>query len=477
VTELGLAVLCPGQGAYFPGALRDARGTHPVIGETLDAIDAVASEQFGGSVSEFVCEDLDGDAAGRLEREPWITQLAIYGIDVAVYRALEAQGLRPGAVAGHSFGEIAALTCAGAFTVEDGAALVCHRIRALEAVDVAGGWMAAVAADSGRAGTLVDLLADDRLAVAAENHSGQTVLSGPGPTMEMARAVARALRVSFVPLQSPWPFHCPLMSPAVARFAAEAGRVRQRPLEVPVFSPILERWYTDGDALAACLAEHLVRPVRFGDAIRRLRDDGVSTFVECGASDALSRLVGRILGPDAATVACLQAGQPRALEAAIGRLRADGHLARGASADLAAALLPGVPPDRFRVFWRACGEQVVARVRDAFDRYEREHEEAAAGWGDRAAASPDGDRQRLFQELTALYAAALEYPAEVFTEDVLLESELGVDSVKQAELLARVRERYRLPARPADFRLGDYGTMGRLTDLVRSLTAGAPTPR
>jgi acyl transferase domain-containing protein/acyl carrier protein len=470
--EQAVAVLFPGQGAFFTGALREAHDSHPGIVETFDTIDGVAREQFGGPVSEVVCGTPDGDVAGLLEREPWILQLAIYGIDVAVYRALEAEGLRPRALAGHSFGELAALTCAGAYSVEDGAAIVCHRVRTLNAVDTADGSMAAVDVDAARAAKLVDLVTDDRLAVAAENHAGQTVLSGPGRAMETVRDVARALRVSFVPLQSAHPFHSPLMQPAVAEFAAAAATVRQSPLRVPVFSPILQRWYTDDDALATCLAQHLVRPVRFADAVRQLRADGASAFVECGASDTLSKLVGRILGADdAQALACLRAGQPEALDAAIRRLRADGHLAPGGARDLAAALLPGVEPERFREFWAARGPQVMAHVRDAYEWFGRDRL-PPAGSQPPAADAPAGDRQRLFQELTAIYAAALEYPAEVFTEDVLLESELGIDSVKQAELLAQVRERYRLPPRPADFRLGDYATMGKLTDLVQSLTVG-----
>jgi acyl transferase domain-containing protein len=472
--EQALAVLFPGQGAFFTGALREARGAHPGIADTFDMIDRVAREQFGGDVSEVVCGSPDGDVTGLLERQPWILQLAIYGIDVAVYRALEAEGLRPRALAGHSFGELAALTCAGAYSVEDGAAIVCHRVRALSAVDTAGGSMAAVDMDAGRAARLVDLVTDDRLAVAAENHAGQTVLSGPGPAMETVRNVTRALRVSFVPLDSPHPFHSPLMQPAVAEFAAAAASVRQLPLRVPVFSPILQRWYTDDDALATCLGQHLVRPVRFADAIRQLRGDGVSAFVECGASDTLSKLVGRILGADDVTaLPCLRAGQPETLDAAIRRLRADGHLAPAGADDLAAALLPGVEPGRFREFWAARGPQVAAHVRDAFEWFERDRQPPANGASEAPARDrPAADRNRLFQELTAIYAAALEYPAEVFTEDVLLESELGVDSVKQAELLAQVRERYHLPPRPADFRLGDYATMGKLTDLVQSLTVG-----
>jgi acyl transferase domain-containing protein len=468
MTEQAVAVLFPGQGAFFPGALREARAERPRVAETFETIDGVARDQFGGAVSQVVFEP--EDAGGSWEREPWILQLAIYGIDVAVYRALEAEGLRPRALAGHSFGELAALTCAGAFSLEDGAAIVCHRVRALSALDTAGGSMAALEIDAGRAAKLVDLVTDERLAVAAENHATQTVLSGPGRAMETVRDVTRALRVPFVPLASPHPFHCPLMRPAVAEFASAAGRVRQRPLRAPVYSPILRRWYSDDDVLATCLAQHLVQPVRFAEAVRRLQADGVSIFVESGASDTLSRLVGRILGPDGAeTVACLPAGQPGALERAAGRLRAGGHLA-GGGADLAAALLPGVEPDRFREFWAARGPQVRAHVRDAFEWFERDHETPAPNGA--SGAEPAAGRQRLFEELTAMYAAALEYPAEVFTEDVLLESDLGIDSVKQAELLAQVRERYRLPPRPADFRLASYPTMGKLADLVQSLLPG-----
>lgn len=68
-----------------------------------------------------------------------------------------------------------------------------------------------------------------------------------------------------------------------------------------------------------------------------------------------------------------------------------------------------------------------------------------------------------------MYAEALEYPIEVFSDEVELEAELGIDSVKQTELLARVSERYQLPPRPADFRLSNYNTMGKVVDLIYSL--------
>ena len=93
-----------------------------------------------------------------------------------------------------------------------------------------------------------------------------------------------------------------------------------------------------------------------------------------------------------------------------------------------------------------------------------------------ASTAPASSRPGLFKEIAALYAAALEYPEEVFTENVALEAELGVDSVKQTELLGRMREKYRLPPRPEDFRLARYDTLGKITDYVLSEMSRAAVP-
>ena len=63
---------------------------------------------------------------------------------------------------------------------------------------------------------------------------------------------------------------------------------------------------------------------------------------------------------------------------------------------------------------------------------------------------------------------------DLTTEDVELEADLGVDSVKQTELLSHAAGHYQLPARPTDFRLSDYSTMGGVAAFVfGALTAPA----
>jgi acyl carrier protein len=75
-------------------------------------------------------------------------------------------------------------------------------------------------------------------------------------------------------------------------------------------------------------------------------------------------------------------------------------------------------------------------------------------------------RDRLLSELVVIYAEAMEYPPEVFNETVELEAELGIDSVKQTEILGRISETYKLPRLPANVRISDFKTMGQIVDLV-----------
>jgi acyl carrier protein len=92
-----------------------------------------------------------------------------------------------------------------------------------------------------------------------------------------------------------------------------------------------------------------------------------------------------------------------------------------------------------------------------------------------APAPSTGGRSDLFREIAALYASALEYPQDVFTETAGLESELGVDSVKQTELLARLREKYGLTLEQ-NFRLGQYDTLGKIVDYVAARRGGVAVP-
>lgn len=450
-----VVALFPGQGGFDGVALATAAARHQEVRAVFETLDQVSVAETGRALSAVVLADEPPTLAGLLADEPWVSQLAIYGTAVAVHRVLHERGLRPGVLMGHSLGEIAALVAAGVYTVAEGARIVFARVHALRGLDLRDGYMAAVSADARKTRLLVDVVENENLAVAVENHDRQTVVSGPADAMDTLGRAATALGVSFAKLDSPAPFHGPLMRAAADALTSAIGGIAARRAEAEVYSPILNRAYTDADDMPSVLASHLVAPVKFGEAVRAAHAGGARYFVECGARATLSKAVSATLdGAPHTTVACLPDGDA-GIEPALGALHAAG-------------LLPGGPlpaDDEFDAFWSAHGPKIISRVRQEL--------EARHGTGvfaelpsDTPAAEPRGQRQigheEIAGQLRELYAEALEYPVEVFTDEVELEAELGIDSVKQIELLTRVSEEYGLQQQGSGFRLAEYDTMGKV---------------
>jgi malonyl CoA-acyl carrier protein transacylase/acyl carrier protein len=474
-----LAVLFPGQGAFDGLALHTASKRYPQVSQVFKAIDVVSQEQFSAQLSDILFGAEPWTIERLLAEQPWVSQLAIFGADVAAYQVLAWHGLRPDVLVGHSLGEIAALVAANAFTVEDGARIVAHRVRVVADQDLAAGRMVALAAGAARARRIVDLVEDDGLAVAVENHDGQTVLSGPGSAIDSVVGIAGHLRIGTVAVKSPFPFHTPMLAAAVPRFAERLRAIPRRALNIPVFSPIVGRHYRDDDDLAGLLATHLVTPVTFGAGVRALYEDGVRQFVEAGCLGALSGLVHKALPDNAEPVTTwpsllLEHGEP-ALEGTLADLRCHGLVGAGGSvgAQLAALVAPDVHADVFARFWAAAGPEITELIRGRLAEFQVGVTVEPTAGSTVTPERPSIDRDTLGAEIRAIYSEALEYPEEVFTDDVLLEAELGVDSVKQIELLSRVTQRYGLPADDGNFWLADHDTMGKIIDAVHGVLRGA----
>lgn len=419
------ALLFPGLGAYSAGVLRQARTHHPVIGEIFAEIDEVAAERGLPSVSATLFGEHAPGIRELLERPAELLQLAIFGTSVATHRVLTELGVRPDLLLGHSFGEMAALVAAGAFDLADGARLVCARCEALREWE-GRGMMAAVGTTERAAQHLVEFLEEPDLVVGCANGPRQTVLSGPLDAVERAERVATALDLPFARLQLPYASHHPAMRPAVATFVELMGDVRQRPLRQPVFSPIHLRRYTDDDDLRQALAECLVLPVRFTQTVRQLHAQRYTTFVEAGALNALTRCV-ELTVPGVRTAAPL--------------------------------VDPSAEVDGLRAAAELCGAAPAPR------------QDSGAEVAVVSSVVAETSRDEVLDELRRMYASALEYPLDVLTEDAQLEADLGVDSLKQTSLLAKVVDRFGLTD-AASPRVWELPTLGHLADHV----AGARPP-
>lgn len=446
------AFLFPGQGAYLPGALAELGG-HPDVATGFAQIDAAVSEINGDRTDCLALEAAPRDIDELLAHAPGALQTSIFGLSIAVFSMLET-GIGPSDVlVGHSLGEVAALTCAGAFSVADGARIVQARTRAAARTPAAGGGMLALSADAETAAALVRASDDPVVAVAAHNAPRQTVLSGTVAALVRVQAAATALGIGCAMLKSPFAFHNQLLSTAVTPFLQSLAQVRQRPLQYRVYSPIIGRYYRDDDDIPGLLAAHLVRPVHFMECIRMLHAQHFSHFVECGARDALTSLA-RHTVPDIRTIDCLtsRGSASTAIEKAAGELGR--HQSELGAAGPVNSAHDGPPPHSGPAPTPTPPLLPLPRPSDQ--------------------RSPS--LTQLLAELRASYARALDYPESVFTEDADLEADLGVDSVKQAELLARVTDGYDLHTDPADFRLSELTSLGKISAFVLACMERNPAP-
>jgi acyl transferase domain-containing protein len=457
VPELEVSVgLCPGQGGYRRGAL-DVVGTHPRAAEAVAVVDETTSEVLGRSLLATLAEHAALRDEDLFAAEPEVFQLAVFATSVGVFEVFRTGGAQFSVLIGHSLGEIAALACSGGLSVAEGARILCHRLAVLREHDLSGGGMLALACGRERAERIVELLPTAGVVVAVDNGPRQSAVSGPAEALRRVERIAEAIGVPSTRLYAAHPFHNAMLQAARDALAERIRGHRGRTFAIPVFSPVLGRYYRSQDDLGELLASHLTSPVQFGPALQRAQAAGARVWVELGAGRTLTNLV-RSVRPEDTLLAPL-AGPSAALDEAVAFLAGEPRPQPSAAAQTSPATLDGVP-----------ASPTSADAAPAPPTAAPEPPVAVDAAPTPARTAPPGrlplSRQEIEARIRALYANALEYPEEVFEPTAELEADLGVDSVKQTELMARLGEEFVLGPRPEGLRMGDYRTFGRLVDFV-----------
>lgn len=191
------------------------------------------------------------------------------------------------AAAGHSLGELAALTAAGALAEADALRLVTLRGRLMSRCRD-GGMLAVVSAEPAVAAAAA---ARHGIVVANDNAPGQIVLSGARPGIDAAAADLRERGVRVLELAVSGAFHSPLMEPAVPEWAAAVAATPVRAPRIPVWSCLTAA--PVGDVRAA-LVDALTRPVRWRETVLALHAAGYE-MTETGPGRTLTRMLARTL--------------------------------------------------------------------------------------------------------------------------------------------------------------------------------------
>ncbi|HEY7310717.1 MAG TPA: SDR family NAD(P)-dependent oxidoreductase, partial [Gemmataceae bacterium] len=309
-----VAVLFPGQGAQYPGMLRELACQFPALHDTLaQACQPDAPARDGGRdarapergrparhLIDRIYPPISFTAERRRANEEAlratdVAQPALGAVSLGAWRILEQFGVRAAAAAGHSYGELTALCAAGRLKPDEFFNLSRLRGRLMAHAAGDGGAMLAVQAAPE---TIRDVLRAENLdlVLANKNAPQQTVLSGPMAAIERAEAAFASRQVRAQRLTVSAAFHSSLVAAAAEPFRAALADVELHPAAMPVFANSTAEAYPDDLAAARdLLAGQLARPVEFVRQIERLHESGIRTFLEVGPGHRLSGLVSAIL--------------------------------------------------------------------------------------------------------------------------------------------------------------------------------------
>jgi acyl transferase domain-containing protein/NAD(P)H-dependent flavin oxidoreductase YrpB (nitropropane dioxygenase family) len=296
----GVCFLFPGQGAQRVNMLREL-----VTG--LPALHACFTEAgIAGLVyPRPAFDDAERGAQQAALNATDIAQPALGMASLAAFDVLTSYGLQPDFLAGHSYGEYAALCAGGAITRKELLRLSMARGRLCAAAPA--GAMAALDAGGAR---VAEAIARHGLAVGIANLNApdQTVIAGSADAIEAARTPLQQDGMRFKRLAVGTAFHCAHMAGVARDLRAEFATVAFREPRVPVYANLSAAPYpSDGAQMAELLMRHITEPVRFADEVEALYAAGARVFVECGPGLTLTGLVGRVLGQRPHTVLAIDA--------------------------------------------------------------------------------------------------------------------------------------------------------------------------
>ncbi len=287
------AFVFPGQGSQVVGMGRELAAHDPIVKQIFEEADSI----LGFSLSKLMMEGAAEELNDTLNTQP-----ALFIHSLAAYRAFSHlyPDLKPAALAGHSLGELSALSASGALSFNDGLRLVRKRGELMKrAGELAPGSMAAILG--------VDIPTLDKVCaeastpaeivqVANDNCPGQVVISGAKAAVERALLGAKSAGAKrALPLAVSIAAHSPLMDSIQKEWREAVASTKFSAPQLTVIGNVHAAPLTDEGSARADIIAQMQSRVRWTESVRYMAAQGITSFVEVGTGAVLGGLIKRIV--------------------------------------------------------------------------------------------------------------------------------------------------------------------------------------
>jgi len=276
-----IGFLFTGQGSQYVGMGKRLFDTQPTFRRILEECQEILRDDLEVPLLSVIFEP----ATEALLNRTAYTQPALFAIEYALARLWQSWGIEPDFVLGHSIGEYAAACIAGVFDLETGLRLIARRAACMQRLPE-NGLMAAVFADAEAVQSAIGARTD-RLAIAAYNGPGNTVVSGEQSAMRelLVEFERQGIGAQLLPVSHA--FHSPLMDPVLDEFDAFTAQMDFTLPEIPFVSTLTGGVLFEEVPDAHYWRRHIREGVKFADALQVIAEEGAEILLEIGPTTSL----------------------------------------------------------------------------------------------------------------------------------------------------------------------------------------------